>query len=117
LEVSGLLHTLTLYPQKKSPQCQLDRRLDALHIYYGRYGEEEILDPTGTRTPTPFVVQSVPSRNTECNFFLICVVGLWGTAAITGLLYQPRMIGECDCGEIGGMKTGRETDVLGENLL
>jgi hypothetical protein len=27
-----------------------------------------------------------------------------GTAATTGLLYQPRMIGDGDCGEIGGMK-------------
>jgi hypothetical protein len=30
-----------------------------------------------------------------------------GTAATTGLLYQPRMISEGDCGEIGGMKIGR----------
>jgi hypothetical protein len=26
------------------------------------------------------------------------------------------MIGDGDCGEIGGMKIGRETEVLGENL-
>jgi hypothetical protein len=26
------------------------------------------------------------------------------------------MIGDGDCGEIGGMKTGREIEVLGENL-
>jgi hypothetical protein len=30
-----------------------------------------------------------------------------GTAATTGLLYQPQMIDEGDCGEIGGMKIGR----------
>jgi hypothetical protein len=30
-----------------------------------------------------------------------------GTAAITGLLHQPRMIGEGDCGETGGIKNGR----------
>jgi hypothetical protein len=30
-----------------------------------------------------------------------------GTAANTGLLYQPQMIGDGDCGAIGGMKTGR----------
>jgi hypothetical protein len=30
-----------------------------------------------------------------------------GTAATTGLLYQPRIIGDGDCGEIGGMKIGR----------
>jgi hypothetical protein len=29
-------------------------------------------------------------------FFLICAVGLLGTAAITGLLYQPWMSGEGD---------------------
>jgi hypothetical protein len=33
--------------------------------------------------------------------------GTLGTAAITGLLYQPRVIGDGDCGEIGGMKIGR----------
>jgi hypothetical protein len=33
--------------------------------------------------------------------------GTLGTAAATGLLYQPRMIGDGDCGEIGGMKIGR----------
>jgi hypothetical protein len=26
------------------------------------------------------------------------------------------MIGDGDCGEIGGIKIGRETEVLGENL-
>jgi hypothetical protein len=30
-----------------------------------------------------------------------------GTAATTGLLYQPQMIDEGDCGEIDGMKIGR----------
>jgi hypothetical protein len=30
-----------------------------------------------------------------------------GTAATTGLLYQPRMIGDSDCGDIGGMKIFR----------
>jgi hypothetical protein len=34
-------------------------------------------------------------------------VGLFGTAATTDLLYQPQMIGDGDCGEIGGMKIGR----------
>jgi hypothetical protein len=37
-------------------------------------------------------------------FFIILVCEATGTAATTGLLYQPRMIG--DCGEIGGMKIG-----------
>jgi hypothetical protein len=30
-----------------------------------------------------------------------------GTAANSGLLYQPQMVGEGDCGAIGGMKIGR----------
>jgi hypothetical protein len=30
-----------------------------------------------------------------------------GTAATTGLLYQPQMIDDRDCGEIHGMKIGR----------
>jgi hypothetical protein len=32
-----------------------------------------------------------------------------GTAATTGLLYQPQMIDDGDCGAIGGMKIGRES--------
>jgi hypothetical protein len=39
-------------------------------------------------------------------FFNLCG-GTLGTAATTGLLYQPRMIGDGDCGETGGMKIGR----------
>jgi hypothetical protein len=31
-------------------------------------------------------------------------------------MYQAQMIGDGDFGEIGGMKIGRETEVLGENL-
>jgi hypothetical protein len=38
--------------------------------------------------------------------FFFCSETL-GTEATTGLLYQPRMIGDGDCGEIGGMKIGR----------
>jgi hypothetical protein len=36
-------------------------------------------------------------------FFNLCG-GTLGTAATTGLLYQPRVIGDGDYGEIGGMK-------------
>jgi hypothetical protein len=31
-----------------------------------------------------------------------------GTAATTGLLYQPQLIDDGDCGAIGGMKIGRD---------
>jgi hypothetical protein len=40
------------------------------------------------------------------NFFFNLCGGALGTAATSGLLFQPRMIGEGDCGEIGGMKIG-----------
>jgi hypothetical protein len=30
-----------------------------------------------------------------------------GTATTVGVLYQPQMIDDCDCGAIGGMKIGR----------
>jgi hypothetical protein len=43
----------------------------------------------------------------EPNIFLISGGGTLGTAATTRLLYQPRMKGEGDCGEIGGMKSGK----------
>jgi hypothetical protein len=39
-------------------------------------------------------------------FFNLCG-GTLGTAATTGLLYQPRTIGDGDCREIAGMKIGR----------
>jgi hypothetical protein len=41
-------------------------------------------------------------------FFFLFSCGTSGTAASTGLLYQPRMIRDGDCGEIGGMKIGRQ---------
>jgi hypothetical protein len=44
-------------------------------------------------------------------FFVIILSGVrlspLGTAATTGLLYQPRMIDDGDCGAIDGMKIGR----------
>jgi hypothetical protein len=36
-------------------------------------------------------------------FFLLFLVRSLGTADTTGLLYQSRMIGDGDCGKIGGM--------------
>jgi hypothetical protein len=39
-----------------------------------------------------------------------------GTVATSGLLYKTQMTDEGDWGAIGGMKIGRGTEVLGENL-
>jgi hypothetical protein len=44
---------------------------------------------------------------TQKFFFLNLCSGSLGTAATTGLLYQPWIIGDSDCKEIGGMKIGR----------
>jgi hypothetical protein len=45
----------------------------------------------------------------EIFFFIVSGVRLspLGTAATTGLLYQPQLIDDGDCGEIGGIKTDR----------
>jgi hypothetical protein len=42
-----------LNPRGKSLLYPLDRWFGGPQIRYGRCGEEKILDPTGTRTPTP----------------------------------------------------------------
>jgi hypothetical protein len=49
---------------------------------------------------------------------MILPVVLYGreTYYYSGLLYKPQMIGEDDCGAIGGIKMAGETEVLGENL-
>jgi hypothetical protein len=44
---------LPLYPRGKLTRYQLHRRLGGPQSRSGRYGEEEILDPTGTRSPAP----------------------------------------------------------------
>jgi hypothetical protein len=55
---------------------------------------------------TPFV-DALMSGSCSKYFFLISGVGLWVLRPLTGLLYQPRTIGDGDCGETGGMKIGR----------
>jgi hypothetical protein len=42
-----------LYPRRKSLRYPLDMRLGGPQSRSGRRAEEKILDPTGTRTPTP----------------------------------------------------------------
>jgi hypothetical protein len=53
-------------------------------------------------------------------FFLFLGVG-WDWVhlvrrSLIGLLYQPRMRDNDECGAVGGMKIGRETEVHGGNL-
>jgi hypothetical protein len=54
-----------LYPRGKSPRYPLDRRFGGPQSRSGRFGEQKILDPTGTRILTPSVVQPVASRYTD----------------------------------------------------
>jgi hypothetical protein len=60
--VSGQLHAPAALPPGKEPRYPLDRRLGGPQSRSGRFGEEKILDPTGTRTPNPLVVQPIASR-------------------------------------------------------
>jgi hypothetical protein len=55
-----------------------------------------------------FGCDSDPSSQSFLNYFFFNLCGgTLGTAATTGLFYQPRMIGDADCGEIVGMRIGR----------
>jgi hypothetical protein len=53
LEVSGQFHALAALPPGIHLLYPLDGRLGGPKSRSGRYGEKKILDPTGTRTPTP----------------------------------------------------------------
>jgi hypothetical protein len=59
---------------------------------------------------TSSVVPDIKPENIFFIFFII-VSGVrlspLGSAATTGLLYQPQIIDDGNCGEIGGMKIGR----------
>jgi hypothetical protein len=54
-----------------------------------------------------FITKPVRTSNPNTIFFFNLCCGTLGTAATTGLLYQPRMIGDGDRGEIGEMKIGK----------
>jgi hypothetical protein len=56
---------LPLCPLGKGLRYPLDRRLGGPQSRSGRRGEEKILEPTGTQTPTSSVIQPVASRYTD----------------------------------------------------
>jgi hypothetical protein len=56
---------VSLTPLPLYPRYPLDRRLGGPQSLSGWYGEIKILDPTGTRTTTPSVVEPVVSRYTD----------------------------------------------------
>jgi hypothetical protein len=53
-------------------------------------------------------------------FYFITLTGMrlnpLDTTATTDLLYQAQIVAFGDCGAIGGMKIGKETDIPGEKL-
>jgi hypothetical protein len=53
------------------------------------------------------LVMIVDTLITESTAVFLIIPSPLGTAATTGLLYQPQMIDEGDCGAICGMKIGR----------
>jgi hypothetical protein len=61
--------------------------------------------------------QKIRLFNNRALFVLLSGVRLspLGTEATTGLLYQPQMIDDGDCGAIGGMKIGRGNRSTGRN--
>jgi hypothetical protein len=103
MEVNGQLHAPAALPPGNRPRYPLERRLGESQSQSERRGEEKILDPTGTRTPTP--------RPSSPHFFLIGIVGggvqlgPLGTAATN----RPTVpaLGDYDDGKIGGIMIGR----------
>jgi hypothetical protein len=67
------------------------------------YKYAQIVENVGNNLPD--YMASHPRRQ----FLFSLCGGTLGTAATTGLLYQPRMIGDGDCGEIGGLKLHTKT--------
>jgi hypothetical protein len=53
-------------PLGKKPWYTLGRRLGEPQSRPGRRGEEKILDPTGTQTPTPQLSSPIANHYTDC---------------------------------------------------
>jgi hypothetical protein len=65
------------------------------------------------------IVIELICSGSSSNFFSILngvTLSPLGTVPTTGLLYQPQMIDDGDCGAIDGMKIDVGTEVFGENL-
>jgi hypothetical protein len=71
MEVSGELHTLPLYPQRKSPLYPLDRRLGGPQSRSGLGGEEKIPSPPPPPESNPRTLIVQPVKNSS-NVNQIC---------------------------------------------
>jgi hypothetical protein len=115
-EMCGQLHT----SGKRNPGIRWMRGWKGHRGGLDMVEKRKTLAPTGNPT---LVVQPVARHCTYwgitalrwesgiCSIIIIIVSGVrlspLGTAATTGLLYQPQMIDDVYCGEIGGIKIGR----------
>jgi hypothetical protein len=72
--VSDQLHApAALPPEKSHTRYLVDMKLRRPQRWSRRHREVKILDPTGTRTPTPSVVEPVASHYTDCDTGAITV--------------------------------------------
>jgi hypothetical protein len=105
LEVSGQLHAPATLPPGKELRYPLDRLLGGPQSQSWRCGEEKILDPSGTQTPTtwssspsPVTIPIELSRlvaNIMAKLFLCCtkhynmkMYGGWGKVALTSIFWH-----------------------------
>jgi hypothetical protein len=76
------------------------------HVYVKAFCEDTIASGALFMTGFNFEVTNDIRHRFSPHCFLSGLSPL-GTAATTGLLYQPQMIDEGDCGAVGGMRLGR----------
>jgi hypothetical protein len=78
-----------------------------LLIYLFIYYFFVAVSAAGRKSTTKCIFQHGYSKKVGLIFFFNLCGGTLGNAAKTGLLFQPRMIDDGDCGEIDGIKIGR----------
>jgi hypothetical protein len=111
------------YPRGKSRQYPLDRRLGGPQSQSGRHGEVKILDPTGTRNPTPRSSSpwsvTIPTELSRLPYIHFCsyiyiyrnrglcpatglhvAVFLYNEHAIATQLYKLACVSKCLCGYV-----------------
>jgi hypothetical protein len=88
----------SLFPGEKVAGTQWTGRVCGPPCWYGPRGEEKILDPTGTRTPTP--------RLSSPFFFFLHIGGGVHTGSTRHCGHSWTIVpapGDCEDGDVGGM--------------
>jgi hypothetical protein len=76
-------------------------------LWWTKFSPSASVSPANSHSTDCYTSSSIIRGWYSRPFFFNLCGGTLGTAATTGLLYQPRIIGGGDCGEIGGIKIGR----------